>query len=190
MHEEAHKGLECKTSETCWDIYHLCCSKVMLSQASVILFTGGCLPRGCVCSRHTPRQTPPWADTLLGRHHPGRHPPGQTSPVQCMLWCTHPPGHTPQADTPWVDTLPLPSACLDTSPQRPLQCTVRILLECFLVWNVHQLAAFLLPFGWVIIGYFKFERNIQRSSLYNYNPYQPEGGILSTFIFSSSNCTK
>ena len=49
---------------------------------------------------------PPWSDTPQDRHPPVRHPPppGQTQP----------PGQTPP---PW----------------RPLQCTVRILLECILV---------------------------------------------------------
>ena len=51
------------------------CGKVMFSQASVILFTGGWDPPG----RH-PRQTP-----LPGRHPLGRHPP----------WV-----HTPWPDTP------------------------------------------------------------------------------------------
>ena len=51
----------------------------------------------------TPRQTPPCTDTPLGKHPPGRHPP---------LGRHHPTGQT---------------------PQRPLQRTVRILLECILV---------------------------------------------------------
>ena len=51
--------------------------------------------------------TPPWADTPLGRHPP-----------------VHAEIHTP-----------LPSACWDTRPPpRPLQRTVHILLECFLVY--------------------------------------------------------
>ena len=81
-------------------------------------------------------------------------PPGHTSP-----WAD-PSGRPLQADIPWADTppprqTPLPSTCLDThlpcpvhagihipvsstcwdipSPGRPLQRTVRTLLECFLV---------------------------------------------------------
>ena len=72
---------------------------------SVILSTGRCLA-------DTPTAGTPWADTRpLGRHPLGRHPSGQT----------------PQADTPWADT-PLPQG-------RPLQRTVRILLECILVFD-------------------------------------------------------
>ena len=41
------------------------CSKVMFSQASVILFTGV-----CVCVEDTP-----WADTSLSRYPPGQTPP-------------------------------------------------------------------------------------------------------------------
>ena len=62
------------------------CGKVMFSQASVIMFTGG----GCMPSmhwgrhppgrhplgRHSPGQTPPWADTSPGQTSPpGKHPP-------------------------------------------------------------------------------------------------------------------
>ena len=81
--------------------YYLCflsrkCAvcKVMFSQASVILFTGGVSARHPPLSRHPPGQThspwadtPTWADTLpLGRHpHLGRHPLGR-----------HPPGRHPQ----------------------------------------------------------------------------------------------
>ena len=53
-----------------------------------------------------PRQTPP------GRHPLGRHPPGQTPP--------------PRVDTPLGRHTPL---------RRPLQWTVRILLECILVYT-------------------------------------------------------
>ena len=49
------------------------CGKVMFSQASVILFT-----RGCVW------QTPP------GRHPPGRYPSGRHPTAQCMLGYTPP----------------------------------------------------------------------------------------------------
>ena len=107
------------------NIYHpqLSCGKVMSSQVSVILFTGGCvadtpLPRSDTpLGRHPPKQTPPWTDTP-GQRSPGRHPPGQTPPpAQCML------GYTP-----------LPAQHTRIHPHRPLQRTVRILLECFLVY--------------------------------------------------------
>ena len=84
--------------------FHFCNCKMMtlallppatkLRQGNV--FTSVCqefCPRGGVC--HTPRQTPPWADTpcpVLAGIHP--------SPTQCMLGYTH----------------PLPSACWDTPP--------------------------------------------------------------------------
>ena len=75
---------------------------------SVILFTGGCLPQ-----------------CMLGYTPPSRHLPGQTPPRQTPL-DRHPLGrHRSRADTPHADT-PLPS-------RRPLQWTVPILLECFLV---------------------------------------------------------
>ena len=82
------------------------CRKIMFSQASAILFTGGVAdtPPG----RHPPGQTPPpWADTPSL----GRHPlPGQT---------------------PHLDRYPLPGR---HPPLRwLLQRTVRILLECILV---------------------------------------------------------
>ena len=56
--------------------YHLqhSCSKVMFSQASVILFTGVCV------SQHALGQTPP-AQCMLG----------YTPPTQCMLRYTPPP---------------------------------------------------------------------------------------------------
>ena len=93
------------------DIYHpqLSCGKVMFSQVSVILFTGGGVwqtPPSPV--RHPlgqtplPKQTPPWTDTP-GQRSPGRHPPqadtpprqtpplGRHPPAQCMLGYTPPP---------------------------------------------------------------------------------------------------
>ena len=81
------------------------CGKVIFSQVSAILSTGGgvSIP-ACTGAGTPPWQTPsPWADTHLGR-------------------------------PPWADT-PLPSACWDTPrpPQRPLLRMVRILLECILV---------------------------------------------------------
>ena len=102
-------GMHPTDMHTC---YHPQCScgKVMFSQASVILSTGG---RGCVADPpppSDPQSDTPWTDT------PGRPPP---------------PGRPPRADTPWADT---PSACWDThTPRRPLQRTIHILLECILV---------------------------------------------------------
>ena len=75
--------------------------------------------------RHPPEQTPPgrhlWEDTPLGRHpldrHPPplvKHPPGQTHPEADNPLGRHPPGQTPP-------------------PRRPLQRTIRILLECILI---------------------------------------------------------
>ena len=64
------------------------CGKVIFSQASIILSTGG----------GDPEQTPPWEDTPgLGKHPPpGRHPPGQTPPpipaVATAVDGTHPTG--------------------------------------------------------------------------------------------------
>ena len=72
------------------------CGKVIFSQASVILFTGGGVCPACIGAdtpspcRHSPRPDTPWEDTPQGRHVPlGRHPPGQTRPGK------HPPpyGH-------------------------------------------------------------------------------------------------
>ena len=65
--------------------------------------------------RHPQGQTPtPWADTTRGRHPLGKIPP----PNAC--WDTH-----------------LPAQCIlgyTPLPRRPLQRTVRILLECILVF--------------------------------------------------------
>ena len=69
------------------------CGKVMFSQASVILFTGG----GGVYAQHALGQTPP----LPGRHPPGRHPlgrhcPGQTPPLgRHVPQGRHPPANIP-----------------------------------------------------------------------------------------------
>ena len=74
--------------------------KVMFSQASVILFTAGCLP-------DTPRQTPPtWADTPEADTPPGQTPPsGQISPSRHIPFADTPLGrHTPFVDTPYADT--------------------------------------------------------------------------------------
>ena len=69
--------------------------------------------------RHRIRQTLSCANTLLGRHPSlGRHTPGHTPPT----------GHTPPN---WAHTPPPHSP----SPRRPLHRTVRILLECILVFK-------------------------------------------------------
>ena len=63
--------------------------------------------------------------------HSGRHPSGQTLPLD-----RNPLGsHIPQADTSPRQTHPPGRHAPDTSvfPRRPLQRTVRILLECILV---------------------------------------------------------
>ena len=85
--------------------------QVIFLQASVI----HSVHRG-VC-QIPPRQTSP------GQKPPARHFPGQTPP-----WADTPP-HPVHAGIH-----PPPSTCWDT-PQRPLQRTVRILLECILVNN-------------------------------------------------------
>ena len=91
-----------------------------------------------------------WADTHspLCRHPMRRHPPGKTPPRKTPLGRHTPPGRQPPwADTQlWADT-PLPSSCWDTHPlpsagytpcpKRPLQWTVRILLEYILVGKRH-----------------------------------------------------
>ena len=85
------------------------CGKVMFSQVSVILFTEG--GGGGVADT-------PWADT----------PAGQTSRAQCML------GYTPPTQC-MLRYTPPPSTCWDIRPSRaPLQRTVRIILECILVF--------------------------------------------------------
>ena len=86
------------------------CGKVMFSQVSVILFTGG-----GVYAQHALRQTPP---------SPGRHPQADTP------WENTPPGrHPPRTDT-FPGQTPPPR---QTSPtRRPLQRKVRKLLECIM----------------------------------------------------------
>ena len=68
----------------------------MFSQASVILFTWGCVadPHG---------QTPLWADTPWADPL-GGHPPGQAIPWLDTPWADT----LPRADTPWAGTLPPP----------------------------------------------------------------------------------
>ena len=108
------------------------CGKVMFSQASVILFTGG---RGGVwqtAHEQTPRQTPlpgrpPWADTP-SRYTPlGRHPPGQTPPAR----------H------------PLPSACWDAHPPCPVHAGSHCIRWYASYWN-----AFLLSWWFLCTGIF------------------------------------
>ena len=69
-----------------------------------------------------PKQTPP-RQTPLGRHHPGRHPPPSRHPL-----CRHPLGRHLLRQTP------PPPPTRQTPPRRPMQRTVRILLECILVF--------------------------------------------------------
>ena len=104
---------------------------------------GGCLhlgPGGVNLPRQThhpdrrtplktplPGQTPPWTDTLLGKHHSGRQPPRQT---QSLV------RHPPEQTSPWIDN-PLPGRHpLGRQPpprRRPQQRMVCILLKCILV---------------------------------------------------------
>ena len=120
-------------------------AKVIFLHLSVILFTGGCLPR-CMLGYHPPpEQTAPGADTCLGADTPwSRHPLEQTLPSPQEQ--THPPQsrHSPRADTqpptppPGADT---PSSRHPTgadTPRSRLRHTVNerlvcILLECILV---------------------------------------------------------
>ena len=89
-------------------------------------------------SQHALGQTSPWADI-------SQHAHGQTSPwadiSQHALGQTHPLGrHIPACTGP--DTLPY--------PRRPLQRTVRILLECILVTKcILQLIWKHLIFTWI-----------------------------------------
>ena len=83
--------------------------KVMFLHLSVILFTGGCLPK-CMLG-YTPLP-------------PGRHPPGQTSPLPSACWDTHTPaqcmlGYTPPAQCILGYTSPCPvHAGIDTLSTR------------------------------------------------------------------------
>ena len=110
-------------------------AKVMFLQASVcpqggwvgvsVSVHGGIHPRG----RHPPEQMPPATDTPPEQTPPPgsrHHPPGVDTPPEQ----THPPEQTPPppgADAPGADTPP--------PERRPLLRTVRILLECILVYN-------------------------------------------------------
>ena len=118
-------------------------SATYLQQGYVFTGVGHSAHRGGVADtplEDTPWQTPLWADTLpLGRHPPGRHlPPGRHPVPQTLPPDRHSPGQTPPwADTPWADThCPVHIGIhLTPPPRRPLQRTVRILLECILVHN-------------------------------------------------------
>ena len=118
------------------------CSKVMFSQASVILFTGGrgggvtdtpqADPQADTPSRQTPLGRHPSRYTPLGRHPPGQTPPGQTSPWSDTPWPDTPcPVHAGMHTLPaqcMLGYTPLPSACW-----QPLHQMICILLECILV---------------------------------------------------------
>ena len=115
-----------------YDIYYRpqrSCGKVMCLHLTLILFTGGVW------------QTPPQADTPLGRHSPRQTTPscGQTPPSLGR----HPPRQTPhpQADIPLGRTPPLadtpsPGQTHPPPSRWPLQQMVCILLECILVLKV------------------------------------------------------
>ena len=87
----------------------------MFLHLSVILFTGGCLT--------PPGQTPhPWADTTpQADTQPGQTSPRVDIPRQTPL-SADPPGQTPPGQPP-------------PNSRRLLLRTVRILLECILVWQ-------------------------------------------------------
>ena len=106
-------GMHPTDMHTC---YHPQCScgKVMFSQASVILSTGG---RGCVADPH------PLADPSPCRHPLDRHP-------QCML------GYTPPGQCIW-DTPPTPMATAtdDTHPTGMHSC-----ISMKLVADFHKLS--------------------------------------------------
>ena len=100
------------------------CGKVMFSQASVIL-SGG------VYGRQPPGKHPP------GRIPPGRHPSwADTSPRQTPPHPVHAGIHTPYLVHAGIH-IPCPvHAGIHAPLQRPLQRTVRILLECILVIEI------------------------------------------------------
>ena len=98
-----------------------------------------------------PGQTPLWVDSPSGQTPsgqtppPGQTPPGQTPlqadtasgrhfPVQAPSWADTPPWvDTPMGTHPQLGTHPPPPH--SPSPRRPLHRTVRILLECILVFK-------------------------------------------------------
>ena len=126
--------------------------KVMFSQASVILFTGGCLPQ-CMLGYAPQEQTPPGADTPCSRHPLEADTPRADTPLPSPLGADttlsrHPPRrpggrHPPGADTPLgADTPPQEQTPWSRHPNRPPQSmlgymvnawAVHILLECNLV---------------------------------------------------------
>ena len=96
-------------------MFLLRCGKVVFLHLSVILSMGE--------GSDAPRQTPPWADTPLLADTPSR----QTHPGQTLLWADtflQTPFLPPRADTPF------------TTGRWLLQRTVRILLECILVFQI------------------------------------------------------
>ena len=137
------------------------CGKVIFSQTSVILSPGGCLPQ-CMLPPWTEHwDTSPWADAPLDRH-PQADIPADTYPIPWAdtLWADTPgqtpPGQTPIGQTPPVQIPPWADAPRQTPPSRHLpqplgrhlagqtppppgrrllQLTVRILLECILVFS-------------------------------------------------------
>ena len=137
--------------------------KVMFSQASVILLTGGgCLPQSML-RYHTPqsRHPSPGSRHPQSRHPPEQTPPGQTPPQeQTPPWehtppqeqtpprSRHPQEQTSQSRPPWEQTPPRsrhpPGA--DTLPAQSMPGdmvnagAVRILLECNLV-TVHDFSS-------------------------------------------------
>ena len=112
-------------------------AKVMFLHLSVILFTGGLLQ--CMLGYHPPgTDTPPGGDTPLDHTPPGPGTPGPDTPrpgtpqtrhppwTRCLPRTRHPPPDIPpKADTP--------------SSRWLLLWTVRILLECILVFHRRQL---------------------------------------------------
>ena len=107
--------------------------KVMFSQASAILSTGGSVPLGRhpLAGRHLPGQ----ADTPLGRHpltrqtppgthtHPGQTPPCSDTPLGRPPWSgRHPPG---QADTPLDRPTPQPGRNPPPPPRADCHCSGR-----------------------------------------------------------------
>ena len=79
------------------------CGKVVFLHVSVILFTGGCLGRHPLRSRHPPGRHPTWADTPQEQTAPRQTPPpGQTPPGQKPPCADNPLEQTPPpgADTP------------------------------------------------------------------------------------------
>ena len=108
----------CKVLEDNFTVHKRSCGKVMFSQACV----KKSVHRGVYTPPPGQTARPPRADSPLGRHHPGqtgRHPLGRHLPLG-----RHPPRQTGRHPTPQADTPRI---------RRPLQQTVRILLECIFV---------------------------------------------------------